>query len=248
MSGDGLGVIEAAWPAPPGVVAFTTLRAGGVSRGPYAGLNLATHVGDDAHAVRENRARLVRARALPAEPVWLDQVHGTRVVDAARGAAQADGVVARAPGVVCAVLTADCLPVFLCDRRARAVGLAHAGWRGLAAGVVERTVAALGVEAADVLAWLGPAIGPAAFEVGEEVRAEFVNADATSESAFRRTRPDHYHADLYALARRRLQRAGVTQIFGGGHCTFSDPARFYSYRRERVCGRMASVVWIARSE
>ncbi len=231
------------WPAPPAVRALVTTRAGGVSRGPYASLNLADHVGDTAAAVAENRRRL--CARLPAEPLWLRQVHGSAVVDAAAAApdAEADAALTRQPGTVCAVLTADCLPVLLCSRSGRTVCAAHAGWRGLAGGVLEAAVAALAESPEDLLAWLGPAIGPRAFEVGDEVRAAFLAAAPQAEAAFAPAAPGKWLADLYLLARQRLQAAGVVRIFGGGLCTFSDAARFYSYRRDGITGRMAALIW-----
>lgn len=234
------------WPAPPGVRALVTTRHGGVSAGPYASLNLGRHVGDDPAAVAENRRRL--GTLLPAEPVWLQQVHGTGVADAGScaGMPEADAAFARRAGVVCAILTADCLPVLLCDGEGTVVAAAHAGWRGLAAGVLEATVAAMAVEPGRLLAWLGPAIGPAAFEVGEDVRTAFVAGDDGAAAAFTPGRPGKWFADLYALARRRLERAGVARVWGGGACTYAEPGRFYSFRRERDTGRMASLVWIER--
>lgn len=234
------------WPAPPAVRALATTRHGGVSTGPYASLNLGGHVGDDPGAVAENRRRL--RTLLPAEPVWLQQVHGTRVVDAAApagGIPEADAAFVRTPGIVCAVLTADCLPVLLCDAEGTAVAAAHAGWRGLAAGVLEETVGAMAADPGRLLAWLGPAIGPAAFEVGDEVRAAFTAGDQGAAAAFVPGPPGKWFADLYALARRRLGRMGVTRVHGGGFCTFGESARFYSFRRERNTGRMATLVWIA---
>ena len=234
------------WPAPAGVRALSTLRAGGVSRGEYAALNLALHVGDDAAAVRENRDRLLRAAGVPVEPCWLEQVHGAAVIDADdwQPGVQADAAFARYPDVVCAVLTADCLPVLLCARDGGAVAAIHAGWRGLAAGVIEATVVALGADA--LMAWLGPAIGPQAFEVGEEVRAAFVAADAGAAAAFHPTTDGRWLADIYLLARRRLQRLGIADVYGGGECTRRDRARFYSYRRDGRTGRMASLIWRER--
>lgn len=233
------------WPAPPNVRAFVTTRGGGVSRAPYDSMNLGDHVGDDAQCVRRNRARL-RER-LPADPVWLSQVHGTAVVDAARCAPgeRADGAYARQPNVVCAVLTADCLPIFLCDRNGREVALLHAGWRGLAAGIVERGVAALQTAPGDLLAWFGPAIGAAAYEVGDEVRAAFVTRDPAAAVGFRPARPGKWTLDLYGIARARLHRHGVRAIYGGGWCTATQPALFFSHRRDGVTGRMASVIWFA---
>lgn len=239
------------WPAPPGVHAVTTSRLGGISPPPYDQLNLALHVGDDPACVLHNRGLLRTGLALPAEPCWLEQVHGKRVVDAAICApgTAADASCTNISGVVCAVLTADCLPVLFCTADGRGVAAAHAGWRGLAAGVLEASVdalcAATATTPAGLLAWLGPAIGPAAFEVGAEVRAAFVEIDPACADAFRGNRPGHYRADLYALARRLLARQGVEAVYGGGLCTFSAPGRFYSYRREQRTGRMASCIWVA---
>lgn len=235
-----------AWPAPPGVRACMTTRAGGVSEGIYASLNLAGHVGDRPGHVAENRRRLRARLGLPAEPAWLRQVHGYRVVDAAAAGLdeEADASMAREPGRVCAVLTADCLPVLFCDRAGSRVAAAHAGWRGLAAGVLEETLAALAVAPADVLVWLGAAIGPGHFEVGDEVRLAFTARHPRAAAAFRPGRPGKWFADLYALARLRLAAAGVTQVYGGGLCTHADAARFYSYRRDGETGRMAALIWI----
>ena len=234
------------WPAPRRVRAVTTTRAGGVSLPPYDSFNLAGHVGDDADAVAANRARLATALNLPAVPVWLQQVHGTGVVDAEHSAdgTAAAGAFAGTSAVVCAVLTADCLPVLLCDRASTRVAALHAGWRGLAAGVLEAGVDALGLAPAELLAWLGPAIGPEVFEVGEEVRAAFMAADAAASAAFRPSPAGRWLADLYRLARLRLAAHGVSAVYGGGLCTFSDPDRFYSFRRERDTGRMASLIWL----
>lgn len=231
------------WPAPANVHAWVTTRRGGVSAAPYDSFNLATHVGDDPAAVAANRAYL-RAM-LPAEPRWLDQVHGVAVVDAAaaRGTPQADAAIATADNVVCAVMTADCLPVLFARRDGSAVGAAHAGWRGLCNGVLEATVARLGPPS-ELMAWLGPAIGPDTFEVGEEVRTAFASYDPVSLAAFRPgLAPGKWWADIYMLARQRLVRAGVTHLYGGGLCTVSDAGRFYSYRREKTTGRMASLIW-----
>lgn len=241
-----IGWMAAEWPGPAGVCAGTTLRHGGVSRGAYASLNLGTHVGDDFAAVAENRRRVAAELALPDEPHWLNQVHGTTVLDLC-GVAEspcADAAVADAPGRVCTVLTADCLPVLFCDTAGTRIAAAHAGWRGLANGVLEATVERLRVPPDQLLAWLGPAIGPAHFEVGEEVRAAFLTHHAESATAFCASRPGHWFADLYALARIRLNARGVTRIFGGQCCTFEEQARFYSYRRDGgVTGRMASLIW-----
>ncbi len=259
LAAGGLDWIVPEWPAPAGVGALSTTRRGGVSAGAAATMNLglggALRDGaDTAEAVRENRRRL--AAFLPSPPVWLQQVHGAGVValdapaaDAARAAPPvADAAVTRERGVVCAVLTADCLPVLLADRRGRAVGIAHAGWRGLAGGVLEATVAALagiGAPAAGLCAWLGPAIGPQAFEVGLDVKDAFAAADPGAGACFAPRGGDKWDADLYGLARRRLAAAGVHDVHGGGWCTRSDAARFYSHRRERGTGRMATLVWLA---
>lgn len=234
------------WPAPAGVRAVMTTRRGGVSAGAYASLNLATHVGDDGSTVAANRHRLRHSLALPAEPAWLDQVHGSVVATLPRAARDAaDAAVTFTRGHVCAVLVADCLPVFLASRAGDRVGIAHAGWRGLAGGVVEATVSALDCEPSALVAWLGPAIGPDAFEVGHEVRAAFVDRDPGAAEAFRNGREGRFLADLPALARRRLAAAGVSDVHGGGLCTFKDAARFYSYRRDGATGRMAALAWLA---
>jgi hypothetical protein len=234
------------WPVPASVHAVVTTRRGGVSAGAYASLNLASHVGDDASAVAENRRRLRDALGLPCEPAWLEQVHGIGVKvlpGPAQGAA--DAAVTFSPGSICAVLVADCLPVILASRAGDRVGIAHAGWRGLAAGVVEATVQALDCEPRTLVAWLGPSIGPAAFEVGREVREAFLARDPGAAEAFRAGREGRYLADLPTLARRRLAAAGVPSVHGCVLCTHSDPARFYSYRRDGATGRMAALAWLA---
>lgn len=238
------------WPAPGRVRAASTTRIGGLSPAPYDTLNLAKHVGDDPGRVDANRARLDEALSLPGEPLWLNQVHGCEVADTetAEPGCSADAALARGPGRVCAVMTADCLPVLFCARDGSTVAAAHAGWRGLAAGVLERTVADLGVAPADVLAWLGPAIGPDAFEVGPEVREAFTAGDAGARGCFRPAGGDTWLADIFGLARRRLAAVGVSAVFGGGLCTYSDPRRFYSYRRDGVTGRMASLIWLAEED
>ncbi|WP_029918964.1 peptidoglycan editing factor PgeF [Nevskia soli] len=234
------------WPAPARVRAACTTRLGGVSQGVYASLNLGRS-GDDSAAVSENRRRVRQALGLPAEPCWIRQVHGVRAVQMPQAAPdpEADASFTFEPGVVCAVQAADCMPVLFCDRAGTVVAAAHAGWRGLAGGVLERTVAAMGVPPGQLLAWLGPAIGPEAFEVGEEVREAFVTADAAAAGAFRAgaVAGKHY-ADLFALARMRLAQVGVSQVSGGGLSTHADPARFYSYRRDGVTGRMAALIWL----
>jgi YfiH family protein len=235
------------WPAPGNVRSACTTRAGGVSAPPYDSLNLAEHVGDSAAAVAENRTRLQRHLNLPSSPLWLEQVHGREVVDAATAGVRpaADASVSRRPGHVCAVMTADCLPVLLCDRAGTSVAAAHAGWRGLAAGVLEASVEAMAVDPGQLLAWLGPAIGAQAFEVGGEVRTAFTATHPRAADAFVIRPNGHWLADIYALARIRLQAAGVGAVYGGGRCTYSEPEAFFSYRRERVTGRMASLIWLA---
>ncbi len=233
------------WPLPAAVRACTTTRSGGRSAPPFDSLNLGDHVDDDPRAVAANRVRLRAELDLPGEPLWLRQVHGTDVALAGHTAepAVADAAVALEPGAVCAVLTADCLPVLFASRDGRRVAAAHAGWRGLAAGVLEAVVQRLGVPAAELLAWLGPAIGPARYEVGEEVFAAFRPVPGAT-AAFRPSGAGHWYADLYALARLRLRRLGLAGVYGGAHCTFDEPERFFSYRREGRTGRMASLIWI----
>ena len=232
------------WPAPPCVRALITTRAGGASRGAYAGLNLGLNSGDEAGVVARNRA--VLRQWLPAEPLWLRQVHGTTVVeaDSVEGSPEADAAIARRPRRVCAVLSADCLPLLLCDDAGSIVAAVHAGWRGLCAGVIERTLGAMDRPPQALLAYLGPAIGAAAYEVGAEVRAAFLAEDTSSDAAFAPGAPGKFHADLYALARLRLARGGVHRIYGGGYCTCTERERFYSYRRDGATGRMASLIWI----
>ncbi|NCA70607.1 MAG: peptidoglycan editing factor PgeF [Sphingobacteriia bacterium] len=245
-------LIEPEWPAPAWVRAYASTRQGGVSQGPYASLNLGDHVGDDPSRVARNRALLRERLGLAEAPRWLDQVHGCDLVGDRQmacqtrvaGACQADGAVTGRPGTVCVVMTADCLPVLMCDDRGTRVAAVHAGWRGLAAGILERACAALGGEPARLLVWLGPAIGADAFEVGPEVRQCFMADDPGALAAFRPARADRWLADLAELARRRLRRLGVTGIHGGGYCTFSDSQRFFSYRRDGVTGRMASLIWL----
>ncbi|MBI2379549.1 MAG: peptidoglycan editing factor PgeF [Gammaproteobacteria bacterium] len=235
------------WPAPARVRAAVSRRAGGASGAGYASLNLGAHVGDAAEAVTENRRRLAEALALPEPPLWLNQVHGVAVhrhAGATEIPPEADASWTETPGRVCAVLTADCLPVLFCDKSGSRVAAAHAGWRGLCAGVLEASVAALDVPAGEILAWLGPAIGSSAFEVGEEVRAAFVDRDAGAAEAFRASPQGRWLADLYVLARRRLRAAGVEAIHGGGRCTYSETDEFFSYRRDRGTGRFGSLIWL----
>lgn len=241
-----VGWIEPDWPAPARVRAAFTLRPGGRSTGPYAGLNLASHVGDAPEAVRANRARLGEALGLPGEPAWLEQVHGSEAVYLPDAGVRhrADAAWTDRPGVVCAVLVADCLPVLFTDRRGGRVAAAHAGWRGLAAGVLERTVRSLGGSPADLLAWIGPGIGRCRFEVGEEVRAAFVARCPEDRAFFEPGARGRWRADLHGLARARLARAGVEAVFGVADDTFGDPGRYYSHRRDGPTGRMAALAWI----
>ena len=232
------------WPAPARVRALITTRSGGVSTGAFASMNLGQRVDDDQQSVRTNRASL--RDLLPAEPKWLLQVHGVDVVDADKlqHPVKADAAVAHNPGSVCAVMVADCLPVLLTDRAGSVVAAAHAGWRGLAAGVLENTVRAMGTASDELLAFLGPAIGPTAFEVGADVRDAFLARNADAASAFVARDPGKWRADLFALARQRLRAIGVTHIHGGGLCTYSDPQRFFSHRRDKTTGRMAALIWL----
>ena len=231
------------WPAPPGVRALVTTRCGGVSTGPWASLNLGSAVGDAPESVATNRALL--DALLPGPARWLRQVHGNRVVRAESVVApeEADASVTSAEGVVCAVQMADCLPVLFASVDGTRIAAAHAGWRGLAAGVLENTLEALECAPAGLIAWLGPAIGPECFEVGEDVRQAFVTGDAGAGACFQPRKGGKWLADLPGLARRRLLAAGLTRIHGGGLCTFSDAGRFFSHRRDRVTGRMAALIW-----
>lgn len=239
------------WPAPANVRAVSTQRVGGVSQGVYAALNLATHVGDDAAAVARNRANL--RRLLPAEPVWLEQIHGADVLHADTNANAnstprcADASVTQHVATVCVVMTADCLPVLFCDRAGTRVGAAHAGWKGLAAGVLENTVEQMACAPASVMAWLGPAISQPAFEVGDEVRQAFVSHLPACAHAFVPGHvPGKWLADLYALARIRLAAIGVTAVYGGGRCTWGESDAFFSARRDGTrSGRQASLIWLA---
>lgn len=231
------------WPAPRQVHALSTTRQGGVSIGPYASLNLGEHVGDDPQAVAANRARL-QQELDGAVPRWLKQVHGVQVLrDGAPVQETADAAVTAKPGTACVIMTADCLPLIFCDRRGRRVAAAHAGWRGLAGGVLEATLESIGTT--DVLAWMGPAIGPEAYEVGDDVRQVFIGHSAEAAKAFLPGRAGgKWWCDLYMLARQRLDAAGVKRVYGGGFCTFTDKERFFSFRRDGECGRMATLVWL----
>ena len=232
------------WPAPANVRTLITTRSGGVSTGPFASMNLGHRIEDDMQSLLANRALL--RDFLPGDPKWLLQVHGARVADAdgLQQPVEADAAVARKPGSVCTVMVADCLPVLLTDRAGSVVAAAHAGWRGLAAGVLENTVGAMGRAPDELLAYFGPAIGPSAFEVGADVRDAFLARSADAASAFAAHKPGKWLADLFALARQRLRAIGVTQIYGGGLCTYSDRRRFFSHRRDKVTGRMAALIWL----
>lgn len=239
---------EADWPAPRGVHALSTLRgvaSSGISKAPYGYFNLGDHVGDDPAAVAENRRRLKVAAGLPSEPYWLSQVHGIRVanLDSPAAPGDADAAIARASSKVCAILTADCLPVLLASGSGDTVAAAHAGWRGLAAGVIEATVRAMGVPPSSLVAWLGPAIGPKHFEVGTEVRDAFIVEDPQAGEAFEPNARGRFMADLRMLAHQRLQVLGVSHIFGGRECTFTQADRYYSHRRDGITGRQATLIW-----
>jgi polyphenol oxidase len=234
------------WPLPVGVKACSTTRHGGISALPYDSLNLGTHVGDVAASVAVNRQRLVEQAGLPQMPVWLEQVHGTRVLHLdgkAISDVQADAVYSRVAGQVCAVMTADCLPVLFCSLAGNEVAAAHAGWRGLCAGVLEQTLSQFNAASSSIIAWLGPAIGSQQFEVGEDVRQAFINIDAQSAVAFTPA-GTQYLADIYLLARLRLQVMGIHAIYGGDRCTVSEKQQFFSYRRDGITGRMASLIWL----
>jgi YfiH family protein len=235
------------WPAPPGVRACTTTRKGGISRPPYASLNLGDHVGDRRRAVLTNRQLLSQTLQLPAEPCWLQQVHGRSIVDAEQvePGVEADGSFTRRAGVVCAVLTADCLPVLLCDKAGQTIAALHCGWRSLSAGIIAAAVEALDIAPAELMAWLGPAIGPDAFEVGADVRTAFVTVDTDHAAAFRSC-GDRWKADIYHLARQQLVRLAVKSVYGGGRCTYTEADQFYSFRRDGTTGRTATLIWIDR--
>ncbi len=236
-----LKLVKPDWPAPANVRAFTTTRAGGFSKDTWSSMNLGLCCGDDPLAVHRNREKLVLR--LPAAPQWLCQVHGTQVVThslASGEGLEADGLVSSSPAQVCAVLTADCLPVLLCNRSGNRVAAAHAGWRGLAQGVLQATVRQMKEAPAEIMAWLGPAIGPGVYEVGEDVRQAFAQEHGI---CFRKD-GERWLLDLYGVARRILTQLGITAVYGGFFCTFSDSERFFSYRRDGVTGRMASVIWM----
>ncbi|WP_151996102.1 purine nucleoside phosphorylase YfiH [Buttiauxella massiliensis] len=234
------------WPLPEGVAACSSTRIGGVSLPPYDSLNLGAHCGDNLDDVEENRRLFYAAASLPSKPVWLEQVHGTEVLKLTGGpylSKRADASYSSIPGTVCAVMTADCLPVLFCNKAGTEVAAAHAGWRGLCEGVLEETIACFKDAPENIIAWLGPAIGPEAFEVGPEVREAFMAKDLQADRAFRPS-GEKYIADIYTLARQRLSAAGINHIYGGDRCTYSEAGDFFSYRRDRTTGRMASFIWL----
>jgi len=237
------------WPAPANIKAYTTLRHGGVSQAPYDTFNLAEHVGDNPQDVQTNRQLLKEMLSLPNEPIWLEQIHSTMVLPAvndSRGK-PADASFTTQSKQVCVVLTADCLPLLLCHRNGTQVAAIHAGWRGLANGIIAKTLDALNLPPEDILAWLGPAIGPKAYELGEEIREIFIKNDAEAEQAFIPSlHSDRWLGDLYSLAKLQLQKRHVSAIYGGKYCTYSDKERFFSYRRDgNKTGRIASLIWMA---
>jgi YfiH family protein len=239
--------IEPNWPAPKHIKAYTSLRTGGVSQMPYDQFNLGDHVGDDAHKVAANREILKKTLQLPNDPIWIQQVHGVDVVAATPENKEraADASFTNENQQICAVLTADCLPILLCDRKGTHVAAIHAGWRGLLNGVIETTLATMNLDTHEILAWLGPAIGPNHFEVGNEVRDAFLNHNSEASTAFKPSPNQRWMADLYALARMRLAKQGITAIYGGDYCTYTDANLFYSYRRDGgKTGRMATLIWI----
>ena len=239
------------WPKPDKVRAYVTTRAGGVSLPPYDTLNLGSHVGDELEWVAENRRRLKAAIGLRGDLHWLEQVHGTEVIElgsANQPGCRGDAACTGQSGQACVVMTADCLPVLFCDRAGTWVAAAHAGWRGLVDGILEQTVARYPGQPEELLAWLGPAIGPKVYQVDDGVRARFIARDRRAADAFTADGPGHWLMDLYQLARQRLVQAGVGAVYGGDHCTYSEPQRFYSFRRDGVTGRMAALIWLAADD
>ena len=244
-SSSGLECVFADWPAPESVFACCSTRAGGVSLHGFGSLNLATHVGDDGAHVILNRQRLVDVLKLPSQPQWLNQTHSINVIDLdTDDSREGDAAMTRVKGKVAVVLTADCLPVLFCNRQGTEVAAAHAGWRGLLNGVLEKTVQKMKSPAGDIMAWMGPAIGPLQFEVGEEVREAFINNDSESRSYFKQNRASHYLADLYSISRLRLKKLGLLSVYGGEFCTFTQGEHFFSYRKEQKSGRQASLIYI----
>ena len=241
-----LSFIQPNWPAPKNIKAFTTTRVGGVSKIPYDSLNISTHVGDNANAVEKNRALLQQILALPNEPVWLTQTHSTEVVQAelAQPSVNADAAYTYQANIVCAVQTADCLPVLICNHAATFVAAIHAGWKGLGDGIIEKTIKTLNISSNELLVWLGPAIGPNQFEIGNDVYQLFTARDSNAKSCFKKIGTQKWLADIYALAKQRLQSCSVNAIYGGEFCTYTDQERFFSFRRDKTTGRMASLIWI----
>ncbi|MGH8487365.1 MAG: peptidoglycan editing factor PgeF [Gammaproteobacteria bacterium] len=237
------------WPAPRGIRACATTRVGGMSLAPYDSFNLAEHTGDDPMAVRANRNALYAALGIGVPPRWLEQQHGARVIDRADADAgpQADGACTSAAGIVCAVLTADCLPVLLCDRDGTRVAALHCGWRGIARGIIEAGIRAMQRPPSRLLAWLGPAIGPTVYEVGEEVREAFTTMSGALAAAFQPTPAGHWTLDLTGAARILLEQHGVSCVYGGDRCTYTEPDRFFSHRRDGLTGRMATCIWLEKS-
>lgn len=245
---DPVGILIPDWPAPSNVRAYSTNRLGGVSLVPYHSLNLGDHVGDSEEAVKQNRQYIQQQLSLPSSPVWLQQVHGSwvhRLSDASVGVIEADASFSDKQGMVCVVMTADCLPLLICNRAGTVVAAVHAGWRGLCDGVIESTIRRLGCLAEELLVWLGPAIGPQAFEVGQEVYDAFVAKDPQAAEAFSPKGRGYWLASLYLLARQRLHGLGVHHVYGGDFCTYSQHELFFSYRRDGVTGRMASLIWLS---
>lgn len=242
--------IQPEWPAPPNIKAYCTLRTGGVSKPPFDSFNLATHVGDNENDVQKNRALLQSTLHLPTEPLWISQVHGIHAVQADTSAQNvtADASFTCKPNTICAVMTADCLPLLICDKEASYVAAIHAGWRGLAAGIIEHTIAKLPMPRESLLIWLGPAIGPTAFEVGAEIVELFAQHDKKARAAFQPTK-DKWLGDIYTLAKQRLADCNINpkNIYGGEFCTYTDKDRFYSFRRDNITGRMANLIWISRN-
>jgi len=239
-------VLTPDWPAPLNVKAVSTTRQGGFSQAPFDSMNVGTHVGDDASVVKKNRDQLKQLINLPNSPLWLEQVHGTDVIHTSswKKSSQADAIYSDQPNQVCAIMTADCLPVLFTDRQGKQVAAAHAGWRGLLNGVLENTVSQFTGVREDILVWLGPAIGPSQFEVGQEVYAAFTAYSQDAKQAFKVSDQTHYLADIYLLAKQRLSALGITQIYGGDFCTVTEKQRFFSYRRDGITGRMVSLIWI----
>jgi YfiH family protein len=235
------------WPAPRPIHAFTTTRHGGVSLPPYDSFNLSEQVGDNLNHVQQNRKRLIQIAHLPESPRWLSQCHGTEIIDSQYWTINhtADGIFANHTNHVCAVMTADCLPVLICDKNGQQVAAVHAGWRGLASGIVEQAVAKFDGDRSHLLVWLGPAIGPEQFEVGHDVVRAFSTEHPEAKQAFKQTDSLHFMADIYLLARQRLHALGITAIYGGEYCTITDSDQFFSYRRQMRTGRMTSMIWIA---